>query len=68
MTFQPGTLVRNTDETLKELNGRNYVFRVKDTDRFGIARLEIVGNEQYGDFYLYAKDLAAVEPDVQEVS
>lgn len=66
--FEPGTLVKNTDKTLKELASRDYTFRVKGVDYLGVACLEIVGNEEYGELYLFARDLAIVGPEVQEVS
>lgn len=66
--FSPGTLVKNTDTSLVQLDKANYTFRVVGIDGMGIAALEVVGHDALGIVYLWAKDLKAAEPEVQEVS
>lgn len=68
--FTPGTLVKNTDATLKYLDEADYTFRVVGIDGMGIAALEVVGYDALGIVYLWAKDLKQAEPqpEVQEVS
>ena len=67
MSIQPGDYAKNTDATLKELAKQDYTFRVVAIDHIGVAQLEIVGREDYGHLYLFARDLARVDV-VQEVS
>lgn len=64
----PGTLVKNTDTSLKYLDDANYTFRVVSVDRMGIAALEVVGHDALGTVYLWAKDLKQADAEVQEVS
>lgn len=70
--FDPGTLVKNADASLKYLDEANYTFRVVSIDKMGIAALEVIGHDALGIVYLWAKDLKLavpeVQPEVQEVS
>ena len=68
--FSPGTLVKNTDDGIRELAKCDYTFRVVEVDRMGIAALEVVGHDSLGIVYQWVKDLKQAEPqpEVQEVS
>ena len=66
--FDPGTLVKNADASLKYLDEANYTFRVVSVDGLGIAALEVIGNDALGLVYLWARDLKPAEPDIVEVS
>ena len=66
--FTPGTLVKNTDASLVQLDKCDYTFRVVSIDRMGIAALEVVGHDALGTVYLWAKDLKQVAEEGQVVS